>query len=258
MEAGITLNAVQEILAREHQFLPLDPPHPSRATVGGVLATNLNGPRRGSYGSTRDLAIGMKVALATGELIKAGGKVVKNVAGYDLGKLFCGSQGRFGLIARASLRLHPIPAAAGTLLALIGGADDAFRLTQLVHRSQLVPSAVDLLWTRGGTSRLALLFEGSERAVSSQLEAAGALLGGEKAGEETWQEARDWQSGAAGRISFPPGGLAETLRTLAEALVRPGVGAAYTVEPLHEEGDAGARRLAETVRSAFDPGGVLV
>jgi glycolate oxidase FAD binding subunit len=256
VEAGVRLSALNAALAEKGQMLALDPP--GDPTVGACLAAGLSGPRRHRYGAPRDLVLGVTVVLADGTVASSGGKVVKNVAGYDLGKLFCGSQGRFGLIARASLRLHPIPAAAGTLLALIGGADDAFRLTQLVHRSQLVPSAVDLLWTRGGTSRLALLFEGSERAVSSQLEAAGALLGGEKAGEETWQEARDWQSGAAGRISFPPGGLAETLRTLAGALVRPGVGAAYTVEPLHEEGDAGARRLAETVRSAFDPGGVLV
>jgi glycolate oxidase FAD binding subunit len=202
--------------------------------------------------------LGVTVVLADGTVASSGGKVVKNVAGYDLGKLFCGSEGRFGLIGRASLRLHPIPAASRTLVAPITGADDAFRAAQALQRSALVPSAVDLLWRRGHASRLAVLFEGSERAVASQLAVARELLGGDDEGGEVWDEARAWQGRAQGRISFPPGGLAQTLRTLDEALVRPGVGVAFTAEPLREEGDAGARALAERVRAALDPQGLLV
>ena len=93
IQSGHRLASLQEILKRQNQFLPFDPPAPARATVGGVVATNLNGPRRGYYGSVRDLVIGMKVVLASGEEIKAGGKVVKNVAGYDMCKLFVGSLG---------------------------------------------------------------------------------------------------------------------------------------------------------------------
>jgi glycolate oxidase FAD binding subunit len=256
VEAGIRLSTLGARLAEQGQMLALDPP--GDPTVGACLAGGLSGPRRHRYGAPRDLVLGVTVVLADGTVASAGGKVVKNVAGYDLGKLFCGSEGRFGLIARASLRLHPIPAASRTLVASITGADDAFRAAQLLQRSTLVPSAADLLWRRGSTSRLAVLFEGSERAVASQLLAAQDLIGGEEGSGEVWDEARAWQGRAQGCISFPPGGLAQTLRTLEEALVRPGIGIAHTAELLQEEGDAGARVLAERVRAALDPQGLLV
>jgi glycolate oxidase FAD binding subunit len=256
VEAGIRLSTLGRRLAEQSQMLALDPP--GDPTVGACLAAGLSGPRRHRYGAPRDLVLGVTVVLADGTVASAGGKVVKNVAGYDLGKLFCGSTGRFGLIARASLRLHPIPVASRTLVAPIRGADDAFRAAQLLQRSTLVPSAVDLLWRRSGGSRLAVLFEGSERAVVAQLVAARNLIGGADGGEEVWDEARAWQGRAQGRISFPPAGLAQTLRTLEEALVRPGIGIAHTAQLLQEEGDAGARVLAERVRAALDPQGLLV
>jgi glycolate oxidase FAD binding subunit len=256
VEAGIRLSALRARLAEQGQMLALDPP--GDPTVGACLAAALSGPRRHRYGAPRDLVLGVTVVLADGTVASSGGKVVKNVAGYDLGKLFCGSEGRFGLIVRASLRLHPIPAAARTLVAPVADADSAFRVAQLLQRSTLVPSAVDLLWRRGKGSRLAVLFEGSERAVASQLRAARDLIGGAEGGEEMWDEARAWQGRARGRVSFPPSGLAQTLRTLEEALVRPGVGVAFTTEPLREEGDAGARALAERVRAALDPQDLLV
>jgi len=101
-EAGLRLSALQEAVARHGQMLALDPP--GDPMLGAVVADNLSGPRRHRYGGPRDLLIGITVVLADGTIARAGGKVVKNVAGYDLGKLFCGSRGRFGLIARASLR----------------------------------------------------------------------------------------------------------------------------------------------------------
>jgi glycolate oxidase FAD binding subunit len=256
VEAGIRLSALGARLAEHAQMLALDPP--GDPTVGACLAAGLSGPRRHRYGAPRDLVLGVTVVLSDGTVASSGGKVVKNVAGYDLGKLFCGSEGRFGLIARASLRLHPIPAAARTLVAPVADADAAFRAAQLLQRSTLVPSAIDLLWRRRRGSRLAVLFEGSERAVASQLHAARDLIGGSEAGADVWDEARAWQGRAQGRISFPPGGLAQTLRTLEEAVVRPGIGVAHTAEPLREEGDAGARVLAERVRAALDPPGVFV
>jgi glycolate oxidase FAD binding subunit len=256
VEAGVRLSTLNARLAEHGQMLALDPP--GDPSVGACLAAALSGPRRHRYGAPRDLLLGVTVVLADGTVASSGGKVVKNVAGYDLGKLFCGSEGRFGLIARASLRLHPVPEATRTLVAPVSGADDAFRLTQALQRSAVVPSAVDLLWRRGGPSRLAVLLEGSERAVDAQLDAASALLAGDEAGEEVWEEARAWQAAAAGRISFPPGGLAQTLKALSEAVVRPAVGSAYTTEPVRDEGDAGARRLAERIRAALDPAGVLV
>jgi glycolate oxidase FAD binding subunit len=254
VEAGIRLSQLNERLGRAGQMLALDPP--GDPTIGACVAGNLSGPWRHRYGAPRDLVIGVTLVLPDGAVASAGGKVVKNVAGYDLAKLVCGSRGCLGLIARVSLRLHPRPEGRGSILVPVASADDAYRLAQLLHRSSLVPSAVDLLW-RGPGSRLAILFEGSERAVATQLDAARELLGGEECGPEIWDVARGWQARSRGRISFPPRGLAPTLGALEEALVRPGPGAAYTMEPMSDELEAGARRLAERVRAAFDPDGVL-
>jgi glycolate oxidase FAD binding subunit len=255
VEAGVRLSTLNEVLAERGQMLALDPP--GDPTIGACLAAALSGPRRHRYGAARDLVLGVTVVLADGTVASAGGKVVKNVAGYDLGKLFCGSRGRFGLIARASLRLHPLPAASGTLAARVAHAADADLLWQLVHRSTLVPSAVDLFW-EGGAGRLALLFEGSERAVSAQLDAASALLRGEPAGGEVWEAARGRQAALPGGISFPPGRLAAALAPLPEALARPGLGSAFVPGGLGDRGDAGALALAERLRRALDPAGTLV
>ena len=255
VEAGLRLSALGAVLAERGQMLALDPP--GDPTIGACLAEGLSGPRRHRYGAARDIVLGVTVVLADGTIASAGGKVVKNVAGYDLGKLFCGSQGRLGLIVRASLRLHPLPAASRTLVVPVADPSDAHRRWQLVHRSALVPSAVDLFWN-GSSGRLGLLFEGSERAVAAQLETASELIGGEEAGEEVWDDARAAQARLGGRISFPPGRLAAALATLPEALVRPGIGSAFVPEELGDKGDAGALALAERVRAAFDPAGTLV
>lgn len=110
VEAGITLAALQRALAAHGQWLPLDPPLPEAATVGGVLAANASGPSRHRYGTARDLVIGMTVALADGSLVKSGGRVVKNVAGYDMAKLHIGALGTLGVIVQVSFKVAPIPA----------------------------------------------------------------------------------------------------------------------------------------------------
>ena len=126
MQSGITLAASQKFTAAERQFVPFDAPYPERSTIGGIVAANLNGARRGCYGSVRDLVIGMKVALPTGEQIKAGGKVVKNVAGYDMCKLFVGSLGTLGIITEVTMRMTPIPETAATV-AVSGRSNGAAR-----------------------------------------------------------------------------------------------------------------------------------
>jgi glycolate oxidase FAD binding subunit len=254
VEAGVRLSALNARLAQEGQMLALDPP--GDPTVGACLAANLSGPRRHRYGAPRDLVLGATVVLADGTVASSGGKVVKNVAGYDIAKLFCGSEGRYGLLARLSLRLHPLPAASASLVAALDEPGEARARSQLIQSSQLVPSALDLLW-QGPGSRLQVLFEGSPRSVAAQLAEARLLVGGDEAGGEAWDEARAWQSRARGRISFPPRGLAQTLGTTGHALVRPGIGSAYPMEPLVDEGQASARLLADRVRAALDPQGVL-
>src|SRR5438067_6359722 len=114
VEAGLRLSELQAALGPHGQMLALDPP--GDPTIGACLAGDLSGPRRHRYGAMRDLVIGVTVVLADGTVASSGGKVVKNVAGYDLGKLFSGSRGRLRLIARVALRLHPRPAAAATVV----------------------------------------------------------------------------------------------------------------------------------------------
>src|SRR6185312_1517479 len=153
VEAGVRVRDLNERLAGHGQMLALDPP--GNPTIGACIAGDLSGPRRHRYGTVRDLLLGVTVVLGDGLAASSGGKVVKNVAGYDLGKLFCGSRGRFGLVARASLRLHPLPEAAATVFAPAATVEEAERAWGAVSGSQLVPSAVDLVWPRG----VALLFE---------------------------------------------------------------------------------------------------
>jgi glycolate oxidase FAD binding subunit len=252
VEAGIRLSALNAALARHGQMLALDPP--GDPTIGACLAANLSGPRRHRYGTMRDLVIGATVVLGDGTVASSGGKVVKNVAGYDLAKLFCGSEGRLGLIARVSLRLHPRPEASSTVVASIESAEDAAAKAQAVLRSGLVPSAVDLHWP----GRLALLFEGSERAVAAQVEAARELCGAQEAGDEVWAEGAERQLRARGRLSFAPGALADVLAELDEAVVRVSAGVAYVPEPVADPRDPVEIALVERIRSRFDPQGVLV
>jgi glycolate dehydrogenase FAD-binding subunit len=143
-QSGMTSGEMQRMLARHNQFLPFDPPHPASSTIGGVVAASLNGPRRASYGSVRDLVIGMKVLLATGEQIKAGGKVVKNVAGYDMCKLFVGSLGSLGIIMEVTLRVAPIPESAATVI-VSGTCTEVFNFIEEHSRSSLLPAAVMIL-----------------------------------------------------------------------------------------------------------------
>jgi glycolate oxidase FAD binding subunit len=177
VEAGVRLADLQAALAPAGQWLALDPPEP-RATVGGVVAANASGPRRLRYGTVRDLIIGITVVLADGTVAHAGGKVVKNVAGYDLAKLLCGSLGTLGLIAEATFRLHPRPAAATVVTLEAQGAEQVGEATRRLLRSTLVPSAIELAWRDAERSyRLTVLFEGIQPGVEAQAADAARLLG---------------------------------------------------------------------------------
>jgi glycolate oxidase FAD binding subunit len=182
VQAGARLADLQAALAPAGQWLALDPPEPG-ATAGGVVAANASGPRRLRYGTVRDLIIGITVVLADGTVAHAGGKVVKNVAGYDLAKLFCGSLGTLGLIAEATFRLHPRPAATAVVTLEVEGAEQVGEATRRLLRSTLVPSAIeltsrDLPGRRGGISgRLTVLFEGIRAGVEAQAAGAARLLG---------------------------------------------------------------------------------
>jgi glycolate oxidase FAD binding subunit len=143
VRAGTRLHDLQAELRKNTQWLPLDPPGARSATVGGLIAANRNGPRRLLYGAIRDMLIGIRVALPTGEVIKAGGKVVKNVAGYDLTKLFIGSFGAAGVITDATFKIAPFPGEGQTILVAVPDRDAAYDLTTAVLRSYLLPSALE-------------------------------------------------------------------------------------------------------------------
>ena len=210
-------------------MLALDPP--GDPTIGACLAADLSGPRRHRYGAMRDLVIGVTVVLPGGLVASSGGKVVKNVAGYDLGKLFSGSRGRLGLIARVALRLHPRPAAAATVVA---EEPDARVVWQELTRSQLEPSAVDVL-----PGRVAMLFEGLPAAVAAQVAAAP----GEPPTTRSGRRARAARRRAAARRAVRLAGLPRS--------PGPGPGIAYVAAAEPRPWSP----LAERVRAGFDPGG---
>lgn len=185
-EAGVTLAFFNQTLAQQGgQWLPLDPPDDGRATLGGVVATGLGGVQKCGYGSPRNFVIGMSVVLADGRLVKAGGRVVKNVAGYDLCKLFTGSYGTLGLITELTFKLRPLPesnltvSAWGPVESLLAGAQ------ALIAAAGLFPVAVELLspalaaeagFSEGKEGVLLVRFAGPHKAVAQQSDLAGDLL----------------------------------------------------------------------------------
>jgi glycolate oxidase FAD binding subunit len=248
VEAGIRLSALAAALAPARQRLSLDPP--GDPTIGACLAQNLSGPLRHRFGAPRDLVLGVTLVLADGTIVNAGGKVVKNVAGYDLGKLVCGSRGRLAFIGRVSLRLHPDPVTAATVVVETG---DAASVAAALLASQLVPSAVDILHP----GRVAVLFEGGAAAVAAQVAATRALVGGEETNGAVWAESRSLQGEALGRTSFAPGDLGVFLDRTPTAVVRPSAGVAYLPYAVAAARSEPLRRLQERVRERFDPAGVL-
>ena len=227
VQCGIRFGDLQERLAGSDQMLGVDPPEVGNgATVGGIVATNSSGPRRYRYGTIRDLIIGITVVLADGTVAKAGGKVVKNVAGYDLSKLFTGSLGTLGVIAECNFRLHPRPQTARTVAVELPDTASAGAASQAILHAQLVPSAVELLWS-GETRLLTVLIEGIPSGVEAQAEAASHILGG--FGEVTDEDATPSSPPGAGgdevavKISAPPAELTGVLDSTLGASSRLGV-----------------------------------
>ncbi len=178
VQAGATIGQLAGAFGSAGQQLALDVP--AEATVGGVVATGTAGPRRFRYGAPRDLLIGITVVRADGVVAQAGGKVVKNVAGYDLGKLFAGSQGTLGVITEAAFRLHPLPAAVAWVTAEFGPAERAGAVTAVAAAagSPLVPSAVELDWPGGSQRplRVGVLLEGTGPGVAERARQMSELL----------------------------------------------------------------------------------
>lgn len=229
VQSGMVLSDLQKALAPQEQRAPFDPPLPQRSTVGGIVAANLNGPRRGFYGSVRDLVIGMKVALASGEVIKAGGKVVKNVAGYDMCKLFTGSLGTLGVVTEVTLRMTAI-AEQGATIGADGTMDQTLQLAQNIANSPLLPTAV-LLSSAGVLDdlpkawRLTIRCEGLAETIARQVKdiqtmalALGMLAApvAPQTSEQNWQRLCDFAvrpSSLVYRVMVPRAELRSILET---------------------------------------------
>jgi glycolate oxidase FAD binding subunit len=248
VESGVRLSELNAALAETGQRLSLDPP--GDPSIGALLARNVSGPLRHRFGAPRDLVLGVTLVLADGTVASAGGKVVKNVAGFDLARLVCGSRGRLAFVARASFRLHPLPRSRRTLVV---ETDESAAIVGALLRSQLQPSALDVLHP----GRVALSFEGSERAVGAQVATAQALVGGAEVGEDVWVESRERQRSARGRIRFSPGELAAALELQEEGIVRPAAGIAYVPHDAPHDENPGAEALLDAIRKQLDPTGVL-
>jgi glycolate oxidase FAD binding subunit len=276
VEAGLTLAALQAHLAPHGQRLALDPPLAQRATVGGLVAANGFGPRRARFGTVRDLVIGITVVRADGVVARGGGKVVKNVAGFDLPRLYCGSLGTLGLVAEVVFRLHPLPEASATVS--FGGlaAEEARALAVAALDARLEPAAIAAL-SEAGRFRLALRFEGFGPGVREGSERALALGAGRGPGGERLEgeaEAALWSRHDAlrtagdvrAKATFAPAALpaaAAALAPLAGALSSPAtvlyptLGVAFVTGDLADA--AGAARAAQAARAALAPAnGALV
>ncbi len=187
VEAGITLGALQAQLRRSGQWLSLDAACPERATLGGILASNASGPRRHLYGTCRDLLIGLTVVSADGTMVRGGGKVVKNVAGYDLPKLYIGSFGTLGVLVEVTLRLRPLPDEDRLFVGRFERLEDAGAAARAIIASDLIPSALEL--ADGGALR------------QLGLEGGAALL----VGVDGIREQVEWQCAELGRLLGPLG-----------------------------------------------------
>lgn len=178
VEAGMTLAELAELLAAERQWLPVEAGQPEQATVGGLLATNFSGPRRYAWGTARDYVIGVSAVDGRGVAFKAGGRVVKNVAGYDFCKLLVGSHGTLAVITQVTLKLKPIPESSGLAVCSFSSWAQAEGLLASLVNTQTTPTAVELLtgpaWAQesllpalpaGGLGRVALALEGAAAEV---------------------------------------------------------------------------------------------
>ncbi len=285
VEAGCTLASLQRALGARGQWLPIDPPHPDTLTIAELLDRNLSGPRRGGCGTIRDYVIGLRVALADGRIIRNGGKVVKNVAGYDLIKLFIGAQGSLGVIVEATFKLLPLPAAEAFVQARCETLDDAEKLIIGVLDSELTPVVFDAhnivpvdgagsfalprpLGGREGRGegashspslRLVLGFAGSRAAVDWQI-ALACQLGFTSAARLDYEAAFHAPGQTAPhRAAVLPSRLVETLRALGPApfVARAANGVIHHRGAFNPAPPDLPGQLHRRVKQAFDPNRVF-
>jgi glycolate oxidase FAD binding subunit len=255
LEAGVRLADARAAFAEAGQMLAWDPPH-ADATIGGVVAGNDSGPLRHRYGGVRDLVVGITVALSDGTVAKAGGKVIKNVAGYDLGKLFAGSQGTLGMIVSVAVRLHPRPELTATVAGSTDSPQALARAAIELAQSPIEADCLDVRW-RDGHGTLLVRFSGAE--ATRRAQALALPLEDVRVVDETvWDEQRAAQEGAV-KIPYLPTELPRLIAHAGSLVARAGLGLAWvppgTLTP--PEIDAGANLVMRRLKQRFDPAGVL-
>ena len=267
VDAGCTIQKLQETLAQHGQRLALDPLWPEKATVGGVLSTNDSGALRLRFGALRDLVIGVTLALPDGTLASSGGKVVKNVAGYDLPKLATGAFGTLGVITRAVFRLHPLPRSARSFSVATTSSEETRRFIHAVQNSKLAHTALQARFESGAAPVVDVLFEGTEAGLSAQhahLKVLAETAPVAEASPEVWNARQDlWsfpkpESVAVAKISFLPAEIDRFMEMIAKSgkvrhLRRKAVAQATGIGWLRLEGDAmNLRDSLQDLREQFE------
>jgi glycolate oxidase FAD binding subunit len=224
--AGISLDDANAVLARNGQWLALDPPLGGSATIGAIVATSASGPRRHRYGTPRDLIIGIEMVLSDGRIVKAGGRVVKNVAGYDLARLMCGSLGSLAVVVNATFKLIPIAPASRTVLIDASDTTSLLATLEALTSAPMTPSAVEI---ETPPHRLLVRFESTAAAAEQMATATAALAqraratativaGDEEAAGWRAYATRTWASGVTRlKLSILPSRLGDLL-SVAESL----------------------------------------
>ena len=265
VEAGIPLKTLQAALAQKGQWLPIDPANPERLTIASLLSMNTSGPRRFGFGTIRDHLIGLQVVLADGRLIRSGGKVVKNVAGYDLLKLFVGAHDTLGFIVEAAFKLLPLPESEHFVRARSGSLDDCRRLIESVLDSELTPVVLDCHNTASIQSEffVVLGFSGTYEDVDWQLGKASALGFCDPATLDYEREFLAQGSAKPQRLSVLPSRLAEAIGQLGGVsfVARAGNGVIHyrggAVPSGSESKTQAPALLLKKVKDIFDPNHIL-
>lgn len=258
-EAGLTLAELQGTLARCGQWLPIDPPQAEQLSLRALLDGDASGPRRYGHGTIRDHLIGLRVVLADGRIVRSGGKVVKNVAGYDLMKLFVGARGSLGVIVEATFKLLPLPESEAIVQARCESLEQAGKLLDAAWDSGLAPGILDLHDVDRSGPRVVLGFAGTREGVTWQLQ-EGVRLGITEPATLGYEAVfHKIQALPLQRRSVRPSQVVETLEKLGPIpfVARAGNGVIY-----YRGGPALAKSspppaLMQRIKATFDPNRIL-